>query len=243
MTNSSSEQSRGSGCQPVQNMPDTGEQLVPRNAVILLICASLLLLLIGCSPLGAISYKIFGPPSTPAMYKPAKVPTLILVENFDHPAASAPDSEMLQQLLFEEFRDRKIAPVIAPDELLRLKSMFGEVEFRKLSITAVGRGVGAKQIIYVDLAQAQVESAVGSDVVRGHGTVRVRVIDVASGETLWPPEAQQGYPVSYETPMPEKEQRGNVTLARAKLHQGLALRVGRLFRKWKPDENGLTYEE
>ena len=163
--------------------------------------------------------------------------------NTEHPTASARDSEMLQQLLFEEFEGRKIAPMLAPEHLLKLRSALGEVEFRKLSIAAVGREVGAKQIIYVDLAQSSIEAAVGSDFVRGRASVNVRVIDAETGDTVWPLEVSQGYPVSWETPMPKANERTDEALARSQLHHGMALRIGRLFRKWKPDEDGLTYQE
>ncbi len=203
----------------------------------------LLLVANGCAGAGALGYKIFGAPTQPALYKPARVPTLIVVENYDHPATSARDSEMLQRLLYEQFIKRKIAPVVAPEGLLQVKSQRGETEFQKLSIAALGREVGAKQIVYVDLGQAAVESAVGSDFVRGRASARVRLIDVSSGDTIWPLEVSQGYPVSYETPIPRMKERTDDTLARAQLHQGMALRIGRLFRKWKADEDGLTHEE
>ena len=190
----------------------------------------------GCSALGVFSYKIFGPPSQPAMFKIAKVPTIIICENFEHPTTSAQDSEMLQQLTFEQFVGRKIAPMISPDFMNEIRGRMTEEQFRKLSIAGLGREAGAEQVVYIDLVQAGVESAVGSDFLRGRGSVRVRLIDVKSGETIWPLEVSEGFPISFETPVPRSDQRMNQTLARAQLHEGLALRIGRLFRKWKADE-------
>lgn len=204
--------------------------------------AALLLVLMfttgGCAALGVVTYKIFGPPSEPAVHKIAKVPTIIICENFEHPTTSARDSEMLQQLTFEQFAGRKIAPMISPDFMNEVRGRMTEEQFRKLSIAGLGREAGAEQVVYIDLIQAGIESAVGSDFLRGRGSVRVRLIDTKSGDTIWPKEIFEGFPISFETPVPRSDQRTNQTLARAQLHEGLALRIGRLFRKWKADETG-----
>lgn len=205
--------------------------------LLLLSCAG------GCAGVGAIGYKIFGAPTQQPLFRPARVPTLIFVENFAHPATSSRDAEMLQQLLYEQFVEHEIVPVISPDEVLKLKGKLGEAEFQKLSIATIGQRVGAKQVVYVDLTYAVVEAAVGSDFIRGSASARVRLIDAESGDTIWPLEVAQGYPVSWETPLPKVQERQDASLVRAQLHGSLALRIGRLFRKWKADENGLTYEE
>jgi hypothetical protein len=211
-----------------------------RSAIRAMLLLTLLSTTGGCSARGVISYKVFGPPSQPAMYRIAQVPTLILCENFDHPTTSARDSEMLQQLTFEQFLGHKIAPVISPEFLNQIRGRMTEEQFRKLSIANLGRQAGAEQVVYIDLVQAGIESAVGSDFLRGRGSVRVRLISTKTGETIWPREVSEGFPISFETPVPRSDQRTNSTLARAQLHEGLALRIGRLFRKWKADETGTT---
>jgi hypothetical protein len=209
--------------------------LHPPSSILFLVL-TLLCCVNGCAAVGAISYKLFGPPSVPAQYKPVQEPMLVLVENFDHPSAGARDAEMLQRILYDHFRDKKIAPMVSPDALYALQGRVGEEAFRKMSIAAIGRETGARQVLYVNLQQATVDAPIGGDFLKGQGAVSVRIVDAKSGQSRWPKDATQGYPISYETPLPPGRDRANADLVRRQLHTALAERIGRLFRKWKPDD-------
>jgi hypothetical protein len=65
--------------------------------------------------------------------------------------------------------------------------------------------------------------------------VLLRVVDTKTGHSRWPRDVAEGYPVSYESPTPRNEDKSNVNLVRAATHRGIAERIGRLFRKWQPE--------
>ena len=59
-------------------------------------CVCLMLLIGGCDLVGALTYKIYGPPKIPAKYKPEKTaPMLVLAENARLPSASSTDADLL----------------------------------------------------------------------------------------------------------------------------------------------------
>src|SRR4051812_10680622 len=123
-------------------------QLSPQSSVLVA-----LLLLTGCNAVGAIAYKIGPPPRTPAKYKPAKELAVIIVENYRNPSASDVDSEQLARLIADELRNNKVVPLVAENAIQQLRDADRE-KFRAMTIPALGRAVGAKQVIYVDLVRS-----------------------------------------------------------------------------------------
>ena len=189
----------------------------------------------GCNIVGPVAQIVSGPPTVQPVYRPAKERMLVLVENFQHPGDAYADAEMLARTLHDELARQKIAPLVPMDELYALRTNRPD-DYRKMSIETIGRELGAKQVLYVDLQQASVEAAAGSELLRGRAAVLVRVVDAKTGRSRWPQDVAEGYPVSYETPPPRHEDASNVNVVRAATHRGLAERIGRLFHKWQPGE-------
>src|SRR5687767_8528039 len=193
-----------------------------------------LLLLAGCDVFGSVAYKVVGPPKVAAVYTPAQEPMLVLVENFQHPSDAYADVEMLARTLYAEIERLKIAPLVPMEKLYELRTTRAG-DYQKMSIAAIGRELGAKQVLYVDLQQASVEAPTGGDRIRGRAAVSVRVVDATTGSSRWPEDSAEGYPVAYETPVPRVEDATSVGAVRAATHRGLATRVCRLFYKWQAD--------
>jgi len=194
----------------------------------------LLALLAGCNAVGAIAYKLGPPPRTPAKYKPAQELAVIVVENYRNPSASDVDSEQLARLIGDELRNNKVVPLVAENAVQHLRDVDRE-KFRAMTIPAIGRAVGAKQVIYVDLVRSSMEVAVGESMVRGSMDATVRVVDATTGQTRWPSESQQGWPVSVQSPFTTVDEKASETAFRRKMHESMALQVSHLFYDWLND--------
>jgi hypothetical protein len=210
----------------------------------LLHCLSCILvfsLITGCTAASAIGYKFAGPPAVPARYVPPKEPMLVLVENYRATGGGSTDAEMLARHLVEELKEHKVAPLVPLDALYALRTERAD-GYRKMSMSAVGRETGAKQVLYVDVQQSSIGAPPGSDLLKGRVAVQVRVVDVATGATRWPTEAAEGIPLAYETPLPRADVNTSEAMVRQHMHEQMALRIGRLFYKWKPTDSSETLD-
>ena len=198
----------------------------------LLACAALALG--GCNVAGALAYKVTGPPPIPAKYVPAKVPMLVLVENSRNPSNLRLDADRLTRTIGEELAPHHVAPVIDPEKLTDFRRAQG-AHYASLSITAVGRAVGAEQVLYVDLIDVSIEPAIGSELLQGRAEARVRVVDVHTGQTLWPSDAAQGQPVGAATSYTSVSAGGGESIVRDQLLDSLADKIAKLFYTWKSD--------
>jgi hypothetical protein len=194
----------------------------------------LLLTLIGCNAVSAIQQKVTGPPAVDAQYVPAQEPMLVLVENYRSPSAYS-DTEMLARYLTDELTKHNVAPLVPMRTLYALRTNKGD-DFRKMSMAAVGRETGAKQVLYVDVQQCGIGATTGSELLKGRIAVQVRVVDVDTGATRWPPQATEGIPLSYETPLPRADVNTSEAMVRQNMHEAMASRIARLFYKWKPED-------
>ncbi|CAN5567906.1 hypothetical protein BH10PLA1_BH10PLA1_09770 [soil metagenome] len=189
------------------------------------------LLLAGCNVIGAIAYKVTPLPKTPAKYKPDQDLAVVVVENSRNPGASEIDAQQIAMLVADELRKNKVVPLVDDSAVENLRDQDPKA-FKKMSLPAIGRGVGAKQVIYVDLSRVQIEAAVADQMIKGSVDATVRVIDVHSGNLRFPVEAAQGWPVSMETPFLTVDEKTDETSLRRRLHDGLAISIGRLFYDW-----------
>jgi hypothetical protein len=152
----------------------------------LLIVLILAAALSGCQAIGAVGYKLFGEGKDPAEYTPPKdQPMLVLVENYEHPQDIEQPSEQLAGLITDKLKEQKVAPMIEQEKLLALREE-RPAEYARMKITDIGRAMGAKQILYVNLKRCSVEGAIGSEDLRGSIDATARMIDVDSGQTKWP---------------------------------------------------------
>jgi hypothetical protein len=197
--------------------------------------------LFGCNILGVLAYKTRGPAPVPAEYVPAKEPMLVLAENYRNPAAVRLDADRMGRHISAELERYHVAPIIAPDALDEVRARPG---FATMKLGQVGAAAGAKQVLYVNLIKFNVEPAIGSEMIRGQVEMSVRVVDSASGKTLWPADEPEGKLLSLETPYlrtgagtgPSGGGPGATEAAlRDTMCRQMAERTVKLFRKWTPD--------
>ena len=116
------------------------------------------------------------------------------------------------------------------------------INFIRWKIQEIGRQLGAKQVLYVTLDSIGVQSTGGSEMMRGMGSARVKVINCATGQTQWPEESTGGFPVNFESKLLTPQQ--EVTYEQARdgtmrhFHGGLS--ISRLFYKYNPSDDDET---
>lgn len=189
----------------------------------------------GCTPVGLIAHKLIGPPAVEPKYVPEKRLTLVLVERFAAQNQSTVEAEMLSRDIRRELETRQIAPQVDPMGVFDLR-LRDPVKFRSMTISQIGAALGAEQVLYVNVLSSSMQLSEGSQLLRGSMSARVKMIDVATGQTMWPTDATEGYPVAVQTPLKYVEEGVSPEAARARLLRQLADSVGKLFYKWKPEE-------
>lgn len=187
----------------------------------------------GCKVLGAGIYRVFGPADNPAVYVPAKEPTLVLVENYRRPGASSVEADLLTRYIERHLEENKVGPLVDSSRIHDLRRENPE-KFRSYSTAELARQLGAKQVIYVDLVSASVEPIMGGEAMRGEASALVRVIDAATGERRWPSDLADGYPVSHSAKWDNPHQTRSVSEVQEAVFQALGEKTARLFYKWKP---------
>lgn len=189
---------------------------------------------LSCQTAGFIAQAVSGPEKVPAKYVPDKTrPLVVVAENWRDPS-SAVDAEQVARFVSDELRERQVAPVIDPVKVASLAAS-RPADWRKMSIPAVGRAVGAGQIVYVNLVSNATERNAGSTLISGSGTAMVRVVDADTGATLWPIDAEAGYPVGFETPMMHDDREDvSPESVRFAVQRGLSAKIAKLFYDFQP---------
>ena len=194
-----------------------------------------LILVGGCTTAGALAHKLVGPPPIKAQYVPPKnQPMLVLVENYHNPSATVLDAQRLALRIEEELRRHRIAPIVGADQLELIRS---DPAYAKMTIPAVARAAGARQVLYVNVRKFTVEGTVGAEMIKGHTDMTVRVVDATTGETRWPADNPTGHPLTIETPWVSQGQDTNETTLRDQMSRQAATYIVKLFRKHRPDES------
>jgi hypothetical protein len=174
-----------------------------------------------------------------AQYIPAKEPMLVLVEAWGSAGPIGNDAARLNFALVKELKDNKIGPLVDPIALEKLRDA-NTTNFSRMTTTEIGRKLGAKQVLYVNVARAELDMPSGSQTLRGIVSVSVRIIDTTTGETRWPASPEDGLSLTIETPW---VQNSTVT-AQNDVHDDMATkmatRIGDLFHDWTPDYDNQT---
>jgi hypothetical protein len=187
---------------------------------------------------GCIAGAVLGklPQYTAAKYVPDKdKPMLVWAENYRDPSGGAVmDADELARLVFDDLEQHKVAPMVSPERAMELRSRDRE-QFRQMPITLMGQDVGARRVLYISVTNTATDSNGGTrDMLRASATALVRVVDVQSGATVWPPAASDGYPVSATTPVTHLGDGIDEGSVRESLQQQLGVQIARLFYKHDP---------
>ena len=196
--------------------------------------AALLPLIGGCEVLGVIVYKTAGPAPIKALYVPPKdQPMLVLVESYGSAGDIEIDVNNLNTDLQKEIKDNKIAPVVDPQSLEKLRES-DENAFRNMTVDGIGRALGARQVLYVNVINSQLEIPTGNQNVRGVLEAQVRVVDAATGQTRWPHDAASQH-VIVKTPWADNSAPDVQMQVRDKMADEAADNIARFFYDYKPN--------
>lgn len=190
----------------------------------------------GCNLLGYAAHTVAGEEKVNAVYTLPQRSTVVVAEKYSNPSVAAFDEEPLARFVTEELREHKaVAPLIDSEQVYALRTRTPYDKWQAMTTDAIGRAVGAEQVLYVNIVSCQVEVAPGSEMLRGQADVRVRLVDAKTGQTTWPEDAAGGWPVSVQTPMARRGESG--TTNEASVHMDLLRmageRVGRLFYSYE----------
>jgi hypothetical protein len=202
-----------------------------RLTIIMLACA----VLCGGCAVGGVWQSIFGPNKIKAKYVLPKVPTLVLVENYRNPAVSQIDADLVASELCDQLKQNNLVPLVDPDKLTAVRDT-DAAKYHAMSQVDLGRAVGAKQVIYVELLESSVEADSTESAARGRVSADVRVVDVDTGLTLWPLDSAQGYPLSADVPY-NRADPDRVTAMHAQMLAQLSDALAKLFYDWQPDSD------
>ena len=195
----------------------------------------------GCTLVGVAAAKLAPDPTIPAKYVPEKAPTLILVENYHNPASLRLESDSVASAVMSDLKANSVAPLIDPQEAADLRHKDVDA-YRKMPLDAIGKAVGARQVIYIDLEQFDVTHALASDLFAGNATVRVRVVG-ETGEMLWPTDTAGGYPLSVKVDPQRNGQNGGEDAVRQQLTAAVADKIGKLFHPWQSESSDGAAEQ
>jgi hypothetical protein len=212
-----------------------GSSFINYRSSLLLACLACALCAAGCGVVGALTYKLHGPLPVEAQYVPPPTPMLVMVEQPPNQSEGYGDAEALAMMISKALAAKNVAPQVDPVKAIDLRSS-KPLEFGKLSISEVGKRVGAEQVLYVRIDQVNVRVAQGSDLFKGSSQVRARVVDVATGTVAWPPEAMDGLPVGATTEVMSGRDGATAQSIRTTVLAKTADSVAKLFYKWKPEE-------
>ena len=191
----------------------------------------------GCNVAGYVTQGLIPPSDIPALYTPADRLTLVLV---DDPAQKMPTIAQADQvagrvghILVAQKVIGRFVPTTAVTELRD-----SEADFSRWAIDRVGRRVGAEQVIYILLQDLQLTES--GHIYRPVASVRVKVLDVASGSRMFPADNKHGHALTTVQEYEDLEARGRGTEAvvARRLAEQLAEDIAKIFYKHEPKPVG-----
>jgi hypothetical protein len=196
-------------------------------------------LLAGCAAFGVAANEVAGVHTMPAKWVPPQEPTLVLVEQDRTSGTGDPDCRRLTQFINHDLETNKVVPLISDDKLTSLRDADPNA-FAHMSIAALGRAVGAKQVIYVSVMSYGADTPLGSNHIKYTAAVHVKVVDTETGESRWPRELTDGQPLNAESDFKQVTDDAGVGHVRDDFNELLAEQIGKLFHPWmrEHDEAG-----
>jgi hypothetical protein len=157
--------------------------------------ALLLVLALGASALGGCNivtpaaYIIHGPPQVDAEYTLADRPTVVFIDDRENLVNPVSFRRVIADKVSQDLMVKKLVTrTISPQDAMMLASRRDSAS-DVMPIDAIGRAVGAEQVIYVEMLGFADHMEGG--VPRAVALCRVRVIDVEKRERLFPAPSEQ----------------------------------------------------
>lgn len=190
----------------------------------LLCCLATCCALGGCNIVGPVAALAAGPPTAPARYTLADVPTVVFVDDRSNLLSPTSLRRVVADKASEEIMAQKLVTMtISPQDAILIASRSDRAS-SLMNIEEIGRAVGAQQIIYVEVTQfaATPDGYTPMPV----SSANVKVIDVVSRQRVFPgAESPEGWPISVKaTPVDPSLYSSRTT--RLQIYQMLAAQLG-----------------
>lgn len=198
------------------------------------------LALTGCEIWGFLASG-FDPKMVPARHELLDQPTLILVDDPQQRlGGTTRPAVVANRLAYELTQQEVLTRIVSQQELADLAAELGDA-FAATPVDAVGRALGAAQVIYIYVEDVSLRQ--GPAVLQPRADVRVKVIDAAASQRLFPaPQAgadlDRGYLVVTELPATTEldEARVQRPAILHKLADRAGIDVARLFHKHRREQ-------
>jgi hypothetical protein len=153
-----------------------------------------------------------------------------VVENYN--GSSSLDAENLTRFIEAELTENKVVPVVSSDKVEVLRDA-DPAAFHGMTVQAIGKAVGATQILYVDKVEANVDRPEASDMVQGGLTANARIVSTDTGNSVWPAGTGAGMPFSVEVPFTPLS-KTNPSDMRSALARSMAVQIVDTFHDHQP---------
>jgi hypothetical protein len=196
---------------------------------------SMLASLGGCEAAGILASDATGEPTVKAKYVPDKQASmLVLVESYGLAVDSEIESQHIALTLGRALTDEKVASIVDPQVLEKLRDSDPE-KYNQMTIAEIGRKVGARQILYVDIQRDEVVKPPASGQMRGHIEAVIKVVDSATGNTRWPLD-ESSERVQYTSDWTPESASSTESDLRAKMADQMADDISKLFHDYQVDQ-------
>jgi len=191
-------------------------------------------MLAGCGAAGVIASRTTGS-TVNAKYVPNKTDTmLVLVESYGLSLDSGIETQHMTLVLRKTLTDSKIATLVDQQALERLKDA-GPQQYTPMTIADIGRRVGARQVLYVNIWRSEIVKPPGSGQMCGHMNAIVKIVDSSTGDTRWPADAPSD-DVQITTNWTPQNADTTEDSLRAKMADEMAEDIGKLFHDYHPEQ-------
>jgi len=216
--------------------------LSARQAIVAILAQAVVLLLVGgCNIVGPASYIVGGTGDVEAEYVLPDVPTVVFVDDRANVVNPVSLRRVIADRISQDLMEEKVLTLtISPQDAMAVAKQ-RERANEIMSIEDIGRAVGAKQVIYVQMMQFR-DTPDGSTP-RPAGMCQVKVIDVESQQRTYPAkESKDSVRTVQVSGRPVDPETYRTRTGRLSVFNDLALmmgqHVGRLFYKHEPRAAG-----
>lgn len=198
-----------------------------------IVILGIVILTSGCNVIGYAAHAIAGPEEVHAKYVLQQRPTVVYVKDLPSPTADKVEGDAIAAQIEQQIRGFELAPTIDSASIIDLQTS-RPAQFSTMTPSQIGKAVGAEQVIFVQINESRVDMEAVNDMLRGKISATVSVYDT-EGNLLWPTQVDSSSVISYGTPTMRMSDSVSPASVERNLINELSVRVGSLFRTYKPE--------
>lgn len=193
----------------------------------------------GCQAAGFAAAMLKPPVKVEAQYKPPTTRPIAVLVDSDRARGSGAQAlgmrDSLASYIVQELRKNEVGIIIDSSKIYDLRTSNPKA-FKTMSVDEIGRRVGADQVIVVDILKVNVSESTGGQLLHGELSALVRVVDAKTGQTLWPANLSDGFPMDIDTPFTQTDDTTNMATVRDGIGLGAGDQIAKLFYTWTVPE-------